>query len=46
VRGFVAKGFSWPVAEPVLDQGYLIVGHFFEFAVLGKKLGTASMILL
>ena len=35
---FVAQAFSGPVVEEVLGQGYLIVGHFFQLAVLGKEL--------
>jgi hypothetical protein len=43
VRRFVAEAFSWPVVEPVLGQGYLIVGYFFELAVLGKELADKAV---
>jgi hypothetical protein len=41
---FVSEAFSWPVVEAVLGQGYLIVGHFFELAVLGKELAQATFL--
>ena len=40
---FVSEAFSWPVVEAVLGQGYLIVGHFFELAVLGKELAQQAV---
>lgn len=40
---FVAAAFSWPVVEPVLGQGYLIVGHFFQLTVLGKELADKAV---
>jgi hypothetical protein len=39
---FVAQAFSGPVVEAVLRQGYLIVGHFFQIAVLGKELADMA----